>query len=112
MAFDQQDRLLLHNLISMLTVLKNDIRYIKSRLNIISQQEDSEMALIDDLEATVAQVVAGADSEHALLMAIHDELVAANVNNPRVQAVIDTLAQERSRIVAALAANPDPAVGP
>lgn len=72
----------------------------------------SEMALIDDLEAKVTQVQGTEASMAALLATIHDELVAANVQNPRVQAVIDMLGTGQDRMLAAIAAAPDPAAPP
>lgn len=75
-------------------------------------QGTSEMALIDDLESKVASVQGTEDSVAALLATIHDELVAANVNNPRIQAVIDSLSAGQAKLVAAVAANPDPAAPP
>lgn len=80
-------------------------------IGLVSQTESEVGAskmLIDDLE-NKATAVADADAKiQALLTTIHDELVAANVNNPRVQAVIDMLGQEADRTLAAVAANPDP----
>lgn len=75
-------------------------------------QGTSEMALIDDLESKVASVQGTQDSVATLLATIHDELVAANANNPRIQAVIDSLSAGQAKLVAAVVANPDPAAPP
>jgi hypothetical protein len=75
-------------------------------------QGTSEMALIDDLEGKVASVQGTEDSVATLLATIHDELVAANANNPRIQAVIDSLSAGQAKLVAAVVANPDPNAPP
>ncbi len=73
---------------------------------------DKVMALVDDLEAKVTSVQGTEASVVTLLHSIHDELVAANANNPRVQAVIDMLSQGQQKMVDAVTANPDPGAAP
>lgn len=105
------DKHLLSLILEKLEAVTDQAEHIQTtQLNLFQQlihNQEKIMALIDDLEAKAAAQTTVDDSIIQLLTTVHDELVAANANNPRVQAVIDMLGNEQTRIASAVTANTD-----
>lgn len=90
------------------------LNQILSRLGVITQMEEMQMATVQDIQAAVADETTVVGSAVTLLDLIHQQLTDALASNDpaAVQAVLDNLASNRQALADAVSRNTDAAPTP